>query len=297
MRHPAVTRFGIWALFFVLACQGGEKSAPTQAPAAAAQGASPAKEPKPAPAPSKSDASTGLPDSLPNGLLLSYSQFEVVDGKATAKPGPARLDILTREGGEWKTETLEDAQSNVFHKAMMLTPRGQALVDGFDENRNPMVSCGNPGPPKSMIVPYPVMITRPDEHTVVFERELMEELRVVHLDRNHPPGEPSVLGHSVGWFEGNALVVETTNFIADTWGTHTGIDSSEQKHLVERFTLSDDGLYLHAEITVTDPVYLAVPVTFTHRWTKLADREVIQAPCTMEAARLYLEAGYEERRE
>jgi len=178
-----------------------------------------------------------------------------------------------------------------------LTPQGQALVDGFDENRNPMVSCGNPGPPKSMIVPYPVMITRPDEHTVVFERELMDELRVVHLDRDHPPGEPSVLGHSVGWFEGDALVVETTNFIADTWGTHTGIDSSEQKHLVERFTLSDDGLYLHAEITVTDPVYLAVPVTFTHRWTKLADREVIQAPCTMEAARLYLEAGYEERRE
>jgi len=178
-----------------------------------------------------------------------------------------------------------------------LTPRGQALVDGFDEDQNPMVRCGNPGPPKSMIVPYPVMITRPDESTIVFERELMEELRVVHLDRGHPPGDPSVLGHSVGWFEGDALVVETTNFVADAWGTHTGIDSSEQKHLVERFTLSDDGLYLHAEITVTDPVYLAGPVTFTHRWTKLADREVIQAPCTMEAAQLYLEAGYGERRE
>lgn len=126
MRHHAVTRFGIWALFFVLACQGGEKSAPTQAPAAAAQGASPSKQAMPAPAPSKNTASTDLPDSLPNGLLLSYSQFQVVDGKATAKPGPARLDILTREGGEWKTETLEDPQSNVFHKAMMLTPRGEA---------------------------------------------------------------------------------------------------------------------------------------------------------------------------
>lgn len=63
--------------------------------------------------------------SLPNGLLLSYSQFRVIDGKATAKPGPARLDILTRDGGEWKTETVEDTQSNVFHKAMLLEPRGQ----------------------------------------------------------------------------------------------------------------------------------------------------------------------------
>jgi len=62
---------------------------------------------------------------LPNGLLLAYSQFLVVDGKATAKPGPARLDIVTRDGGEWKTETVEDAQSNVFHKAMLLEPRGR----------------------------------------------------------------------------------------------------------------------------------------------------------------------------
>jgi hypothetical protein len=121
-----MTRFGIWALFFVLACQGGEKSAPTQAPPASAQAASSEKEKTPAEAAKKTAAPAGLPDSLPNGLLLSYSQFQVVDGKATAKPGPARLDILTREGAEWKTETLEDAQSNVFHKAMMLTPRGQA---------------------------------------------------------------------------------------------------------------------------------------------------------------------------
>ena len=126
MRNESVTRFGIWALFFVLACQGGESSAPTEAPAASAQETSPAKTVKPPKAPTKRVDATELPDSLPNCLLLSYSQFQVVDGKATAKPGPARLDILTREGAAWKTETIEDAQSNVFHKAMMLTPRGQA---------------------------------------------------------------------------------------------------------------------------------------------------------------------------
>ncbi|MBW1830559.1 MAG: VCBS repeat-containing protein [Deltaproteobacteria bacterium] len=126
MRYQAVTRFGIWALFFVLACKGGETTAPTEAPAASAQETSPAAPDKPSDAPKKAVAATSVPDALPNGLLLAYSQFEVVDGKATAKPGPARLDILTREGGEWKIETVEDAQSNVFHKAMVLTPRGQA---------------------------------------------------------------------------------------------------------------------------------------------------------------------------
>ena len=126
MRHHAVTRFGIWALFFVLACKGGETTAPTEAPTASAQGTTTAQKDKPAQTPKAPAATSSVPDALPNGLLLAYSQFQVIDGKATAKPGPARLDILTREGGVWKIETVEDPQSNVFHKAMMLTPRGQA---------------------------------------------------------------------------------------------------------------------------------------------------------------------------
>jgi len=173
-----------------------------------------------------------------------------------------------------------------------LSATGQALVDNFDEDQNPMVTCGNPGPPKMMIVPYPMMLTRPDANTIIIERELMRDVRVIHLNGTGEIGEPSKLGFSTGRFDGDELVVETGNFVADKWGSHTGIDSSEQKQLVERFRLSDDGLYLHAEITITDPVYLAEPFTFSHRWEKLADREVIQAPCTMEAARLYLEAGY-----
>ena len=50
-------------------------------------------------------------------------------------------------------------------------------------------------------------------------------------------------------------------------------------------------MYLMAEITVTDPVYFTEPVVFHHRRRKPADREVIQAPCTMESALLYLERG------
>ena len=169
--------------------------------------------------------------------------------------------------------------------------KGQEMVDNYSEDDNPMVTCGNPGPPKMMIVPYPVSITRPDDRTVVMERELMADKRVVYLDPQHEAGEASALGHSIGRFEGDSLIVETDNFIADTWGSHTGVSSSEQKKLREVFTMSEDGLFLMAEITIDDPVYLAKPVTFSHRWRKLADREVIQAPCTMEAAMLYMQGG------
>lgn len=127
MRHSALIRFALSTLLLALACKGSEPSAPAEPEPAPSQEAKPAAAaPTEEPAAKPKAAEAGLPDTLPTGLLLAYSQFQVVDGRATAKPGPARLDILRREGGEWRTETLEDPQSNVFHKAMILTPRGQA---------------------------------------------------------------------------------------------------------------------------------------------------------------------------
>jgi hypothetical protein len=62
------------------------------------------------------------PDALPQGLLIAYSQFPVADGRVVPQPGPARLEILTRAGGEWRVQAIEDQASNVFHKAMLYTP-------------------------------------------------------------------------------------------------------------------------------------------------------------------------------
>lgn len=62
-------------------------------------------------------------ETLNTGLLLAISQFEVSpEGKVLPKPKAARLDILTRENGEWRLQTIEDPDSNVFHKAMVYDP-------------------------------------------------------------------------------------------------------------------------------------------------------------------------------
>ncbi|MGV3590711.1 MAG: DUF6152 family protein [Gammaproteobacteria bacterium] len=172
-----------------------------------------------------------------------------------------------------------------------LTDKGAALVANFSEEQNPVLECHDPGPPKSMTLPYAHRLRYQDANTLVIERDLMEGKRVVYLDRTAPPGAPSKLGHSEGWFENGDLIVETTNFIADRWGTHTGIDSSEQKQVRERFRLTDGGLGIEITTTVTDPVYLREPATFTHRWVKVAERELVVAPCTMESARLWVEGG------
>jgi hypothetical protein len=97
-------------------CGESQKAA---APATAAQ-----------PAPPSAPAASTTPADLPKGLLLALSQFEIApDGKVLPKPGPAKLEILTREGGAWKVQSLTDPDSNVFHKAMVYgAPDGPAIL-------------------------------------------------------------------------------------------------------------------------------------------------------------------------
>jgi len=67
-------------------------------------------------------AKPATPDTLPNGIVLALAQFVTgkdKNGKDKPVPGPARLEFLYREGGQWKTSSFEDPDSNVFHKAML----------------------------------------------------------------------------------------------------------------------------------------------------------------------------------
>ncbi|MCB9601660.1 MAG: VCBS repeat-containing protein [Sandaracinus sp.] len=70
-----------------------------------------------------------LPDELPNGLLVGYSPFAQNEGGQWVQPAPARLEMITRRGGEWHVDAITDSDSNVFHKAMPFTlPGGEQAI-------------------------------------------------------------------------------------------------------------------------------------------------------------------------
>ncbi len=122
------TRFVSILLAAALFACGGEKEKPA-APTPSAPAVMP---PPPTHAPTSLvvPSTTPTPDSLPKGLMLALSNFEVSpDGKVLPKPGAARAEILIREGGAWKVITLEDPDSNVFHKVMVYAaPDGPAIL-------------------------------------------------------------------------------------------------------------------------------------------------------------------------
>ena len=77
-------------------------------------------------------------------------------------------------------------------------------------------------------------------------------------------------GHSVGWFEGSTLVIDTIGFQAGVLLPHPGVMNSEDMHIVERLSLSADGSQLTRNYEVTDPRFLAAPITGSNSWTRSA---------------------------
>ena len=68
--------------------------------------------------------------------------------------------------------------------------------------------------------------------------------------RSHPATlSPSYYGHSIGWWEGDTLVVDTIGFNEGFWLDRRGSPHTEQLHTVERFTRKDEA---NMQYEVTD---------------------------------------------
>ena len=122
------------------------------------------------------------------------------------------------------------------------------------------ISWGNVGPPMMPPTYYANLQILQARDLVIVRHELMHDTRVVYLDgRPHPPAAIQWLaGHSVGRWESQTLVVDTTNFTAATnfrgspQNTRQDIFASERMHVVERFTRTGEDS-IHYSFTVDDP--------------------------------------------
>ena len=91
--------------------------------------------------------------------------------------------------------------------------------------------------------------------------ELQHAARIIPTDgRPHREGiEPSYYGDSVGNWEGDTLVIETTNFLRET--SFRNGASDENLHLTERFTRVSPSTLMY-EVTVSDPTAWTKPWTY-----------------------------------
>jgi hypothetical protein len=171
-----------------------------------------------------------------------------------------------------------------------LTAKALAAAAKFAMRDNPLNECIAPTSPESIGVPYLHAIERSGEH-VLLRDEYWEVNRLVYMDgRTHPPSsERAPQGHSVGRWEGDTLIVETTNFADNVWGTARGIPSGAGKRVIERYRLTDDGATMSIDFTIEEPEYLNAPVSGSDRWRYAPYLELLPNTCDLEVAHRYLD--------
>ncbi len=89
-----------------------------------------------------------------------------------------------------------------------------------------------------------------------------DNFRLIHIDKAHPkPLQSSWMGHSIGHWEGDTLVVDTQGFNA--LGTlEDGVHHTDKLHMTARYTLRRNGTVFEGIYTYEDPGSLIKPMKF-----------------------------------
>ena len=207
----------------------------------------------------------------------------------SASARSASTAVATTLAGVWRPTLSSFMALNAAIPAWPLTAEGrQKLADTRRANRTTQSDCVPAGAPMLMV--YPVVSTvKVGATQVVFDIDWLDAQRVVHLGAAHPANlEPSLQGHSIGRWDGSALVVDTIGFAPHEEGLGFGMASSERKHLVERFALADDRRHLVYDVTIDDAAYLTQSVRYSARWEYSPDLTPSGVACDLEVARQYL---------
>jgi hypothetical protein len=141
-------------------------------------------------------------------------------------------------------------------------PEALAIKQQNAENwidRDPEVKCYLPGIPRAMYMPHPFQITQ-STNKIHIAYSFSNTARTIHMDEVEGPPDDAWMGHSVGRWEGDTLVVDVTNFNDRSWFDRAGNYHSAALKLTERFTLRSPDVIWY-EVTIEDPN------VFTRPWT------------------------------
>ncbi len=154
-------------------------------------------------------------------------------GAQGAEPGGAGVV----EGGEipYLPAALEKRKHNYEHR----------LTD------DPEVKCYMPGIPRATYMPFPFQIVQTPD-AVLMAYEFASASRIIYMKNPPPAPADSWMGHSVGHWEGDTLVINVDNFNDQSWFDRVGDFHSDQLKVVERYTpINADAL--RYEATIEDP--------------------------------------------
>jgi hypothetical protein len=210
------------------------------------------------------------------------------DGKPNlSAPAPRLPDGKPDLSGVWLTSGggryVENLSADLKPGEVPYQPWAKALVDaradGSHGREDPTANCLAPGTPRINATPLPWKIVQ-GSGSIAILYEAFNLWRQIFMDGREPVRDPnpSWTGYSVGHWEGDTLVVDTTGFNGRSWLDQAGKPSTEALRVTERFHRRDFG-HMDVQITIDDPKAYTRPWTVTLPVTLLPIAELLEFAC------------------
>jgi hypothetical protein len=240
--------------------------------------------------PERASAGANSAEAQPQAEEATAEPLSALAPANLAKPRPAAPFTLT---GNWFIDTSKSAEAWRFGPPYpKLTPAAQLHADLSQKYlkegkvyRDDIGQCWPAGLPLIMTRYWPMaMIQLPT--AVYMVSGFMNSFRVVYLDgRSHT--DPDIVvrtfnGESIGRWEGDTLVVDTTHFRDDHhWMDQGGmsIPAGDQLRVIERIRMVSDGKQLEIEYTMTDPEHWEGEWKSTKRFNRVDDVDIQEVSC------------------
>jgi hypothetical protein len=211
------------------------------------------------------------------------------DGKPDlAAPAPKTHEGKPDLSGIWRSDPVEDGFTYARNIAADLRPEevqpwaaSIALQRGDTAQRDaPWARCLPVGIPLNETSSAPYRIVQTSGLIFIFHEEFDTAPRQIFTDGRELPKDPNPtwMGYSVGEWDGDTLVVETTGFNDKTWLDQMGHPHSEALRITERFRRLDLGR-MTLQITVDDPKAFTAPITLKRHPRLLADYDMLEFFC------------------
>jgi len=213
-------------------------------------------------------------------VALTALTLHAQDEQDAPRPAPRAADGRPDLSGLWHKPLRTNLARGI--EPLPFTPEGLRAFNDVVNQIDPTAFCLFPGVPRVHIEPHPMQIVQlPGK--VIFLYEFMHNFRVVPTDgREHDEDyDPAFMGHAVGRWEGDTLVVDSIGYTGRTWLDAHGNVHSDALHVIERFrrTSHDELAY---EVTIDDPTFYTKPWTAPELTFPLAPPEwrLLEYACT-----------------
>jgi hypothetical protein len=165
--------------------------------------------------------------------------------------------------------------------AIVLTPYGAERYRKVDMANAPSYKCLPYGPTRGLQSTNPFQFVQTPDLIAIITEHI--DYRMIYLDgRGHPEDildYPEWMGHSVGRWEGDTLVVDTIGMREETWLDTSGFEHSAMLRITERFQKTGPDV-IRLTVTIDDPVFYAKPFSYARNLRRMGkDVRLMPARC------------------